>query len=63
MANIFRVFHIFAIFLMSLLASEIRCKDMRNEQKMSYCTSINALTSLSHSYKNIGDHRLGKTKN
>ena len=35
---------------------------MRNEKNMSYCTSTSAITSLSHTYQNIGGHRLGKTK-
>ena len=35
---------------------------MRNEKNMSYCTSTSAITSLSHTYQNIGDHRLGRTK-
>ena len=47
---------------MGLKARETRYKNMRNEKNMPYCTSTSATTSLSHSYHNIGDHRLGKTK-
>ena len=63
MANIFRVFHIFVIYFKSFKESEIRSKYMRNKKNMPYCTNASAITSLSHSYQNIGDHRSGKTKN
>ena len=36
--------------------------DIRNKKNMPYCTSLSAITSLSHSYQSIEDHRLWKTQ-
>ena len=58
MANIFRVFHVFTVYFTSPKANEIRSKNMRNMKNVPYCTSTSAITSLSHSYQKIRNHRL-----